>query len=42
LKGDHDDARVEISGKIYSPPEISAMILTKLKNRRGRLPWRKK
>jgi molecular chaperone DnaK len=32
VKGDHDDARVEISGKIYSPPEISAMILTKLKN----------
>src|SRR6266702_4203900 len=32
VKGDHDDARVEISGKVYSPPEISAMILTKLKN----------
>src|ERR1700756_4514458 len=32
VKGDHDDARIEISGKIYSPPEISAMILTKLKN----------
>ena len=31
VKGDHDDARVEISGKVYSPPEISAMILTKLK-----------
>ena len=30
-KGPHDDARVEISGKLYSPPEISAMILTKLK-----------
>jgi len=29
--GDHNDARVEISGKKYSPPEISAMILTKLK-----------
>jgi len=31
VKGPHDDARVEISGKQYSPPEISAMILTKLK-----------
>jgi molecular chaperone DnaK len=31
-KGDHSgDARVDISGKKYSPPEISAMILTKLK-----------
>ena len=29
--GDNDDARVDISGKKYSPPEISAMILTKLK-----------
>jgi molecular chaperone DnaK len=31
-KGPHDDARVEISGKSYSPPEISAMILQKLKS----------
>jgi len=31
VKGPHDDARVEIAGKQYSPPEISAMILTKLK-----------
>src|SRR5215472_3569765 len=31
VKGPHDDARVEISGKGYSPPEISAMILQKLK-----------
>src|SRR5881296_2477260 len=30
-RGPHDDARVDISGKAYSPPEISAMILTKLK-----------
>lgn len=31
IRGPHDDARVEVSGKAYSPPEISAMILTKLK-----------
>ncbi len=31
VAGDTNDARVEISGKKYSPPEISAMILGKLK-----------
>jgi molecular chaperone DnaK len=31
VRGDSSDARVDISGKKYSPPEISAMILTKLK-----------
>jgi molecular chaperone DnaK (HSP70) len=31
VKGDHDDARIKIGDKIYSPPEISAMILGKLK-----------
>src|SRR6202161_496333 len=31
VRGPHDDARVEIAGKTYSPPEISAMILQKLK-----------
>src|SRR6202022_2366841 len=30
-RGDNGDARVEIMGKKYSPQEISAMILTKLK-----------
>jgi molecular chaperone DnaK len=30
-RGDNADARVDIGGKKYSPPEISAMILTKLK-----------
>jgi molecular chaperone DnaK len=30
-RGENNDARVEISGKKLSPPEISAMILTKLK-----------
>jgi molecular chaperone DnaK len=31
VKGDGDSVRVDISGKLYSPPEISAMILGKLK-----------
>ncbi len=31
VAGDNRDARVEINGKKLSPPEISAMILTKLK-----------
>ncbi len=31
VRGDNDTARVEVEGKVYSPPEISAMILQKLK-----------
>jgi molecular chaperone DnaK len=31
VRGDNNDARIEISGKKLSPPEISAMILGKLK-----------
>jgi len=31
LRGENGDARLDINGKKYSPPEISAMILTKLK-----------
>jgi molecular chaperone DnaK len=31
VRGDNDDARVDINGQKQSPPEISAMILTKLK-----------
>jgi molecular chaperone DnaK len=31
VRGENNDARVEIAGKKLSPPEISAMILTKLK-----------
>jgi molecular chaperone DnaK len=31
VKGDNDTARIEIDEKMYSPPEISAMILQKLK-----------
>ncbi len=31
VPGDNNDARVDINGKKYSPPEISAMILGKLK-----------
>jgi molecular chaperone DnaK len=30
-RGDHGDARVELQGKKLAPPEVSAMILTKLK-----------
>src|SRR5450759_769375 len=30
-RGPHDDARVDIFGKAYTPPELSAMILQKLK-----------
>lgn len=31
IKGDNDVARVEIKDKVYSPPEISAMVLRKMK-----------
>jgi molecular chaperone DnaK len=31
VRAENGDARVEVQGKKYSPPEISAMILTKLK-----------
>ncbi|MGA2669648.1 MAG: molecular chaperone DnaK [Ignavibacteria bacterium] len=31
IKGENDTARVSISDRIYSPPEISAMILQKMK-----------
>ena len=31
IKAQNGDARVDIRGKVYSPPEISAMILRKLK-----------
>ncbi len=31
VRGDNDTARIQISGKVYSPPEISAIILQKLK-----------
>jgi molecular chaperone DnaK len=31
VRGDAGDARIDVSGKQYSPPEISAMILSKLK-----------
>src|SRR6476659_414179 len=32
VRGENDDVRVEAGGKEYSPPEISAMILQKLKS----------
>jgi molecular chaperone DnaK len=31
IRGENDTARVDVDGKVYSPPEISAMILQKLK-----------
>lgn len=31
IKGENDTARVEIGDRIYSPPEISAMVLQKMK-----------
>ena len=31
VKGENDTARIEVEGKMYSPPEISAMTLQKLK-----------
>lgn len=31
VKADNEDAAVEVRGKIYSPAEVSAMILTKMK-----------
>jgi len=31
VRGPHDDARVEVAGKVFSPPEVSAQILRYLK-----------
>jgi molecular chaperone DnaK len=31
IKGDNNTARVEVGGRVYSPPEISAMVLQKMK-----------
>jgi molecular chaperone DnaK len=31
VKGENDSARIEVEGKLYSPPEISAVVLQKLK-----------
>jgi molecular chaperone DnaK len=31
IKGENDIARIEVLGKVYSPPEISAMVLQKMK-----------
>jgi molecular chaperone DnaK len=31
IKGENNTARMEVMGKVYSPPEISAMVLQKLK-----------
>ena len=32
VRGENDTARVDVDGKVYSPPEISAMVLQKLKS----------
>ncbi len=32
VKGENDTARMEVQGKVYSPPEISAMVLQKLRS----------
>jgi len=39
VKGENETARVEIGDRIYSPPEISAMVLQKMKQTARRLPW---
>lgn len=31
VKGDNNTARIDVGGRVYSPPEISAMILQKMK-----------
>ena len=31
VKGENETARIEVEGKVYSPPEIAAMVLQKLK-----------
>ncbi len=31
VRGENDTARVEVDGKVFSPPEVSAMVLQKLK-----------
>ncbi len=31
IKGDNNTARVDVGGRVYSPPEISAMVLQKMK-----------
>ena len=41
VAGENGDARVEINGKQYSPPEISAMILDQTEGSRRSLPGRK-
>ena len=40
VRGDNDTARIEIDGRVYSPPEISAMVLQKLRGRGRGLPRR--
>ena len=38
VKGDNNTPRIDVDGRLYTPQELSAMILQKMKNSRG-LPW---
>jgi molecular chaperone DnaK len=39
VRGDNDTARVKIGDRMYTPQEISAMVLQKMKKNGRRLSW---
>ena len=39
VRGDNNTARVDIDGRMYSPQEISAIILQKMKKNSRRVSW---